>query len=109
MAGKNRDLIWLFMFLVVLTSILPVLMWGLGGGYMSGMMGMMGYGWSSIVLIPITFLVLIALGAYYLITGSSRIEKSNRGGRAVEILMERYAKGEITREQFLKMKKELES
>lgn len=93
----------------MLTSILPVLMWGLGGGYMSGMMGMMGYGWSSIVLIPITFLVLIALGAYYLITGSSRIEKSNRGGRAVEILMERYAKGEITREQFLKMKKELES
>ncbi|MDH5596217.1 MAG: SHOCT domain-containing protein [Candidatus Bathyarchaeota archaeon] len=25
------------------------------------------------------------------------------------MLMERYAKGEITREQFLKMKKELES
>jgi len=109
MSEKNRDLIWLFMFLVVSISILPVLMWGLGGGYMSGMMGMMGYGWGSMVLIPIAFLALIALGAYYLITGSSRTGRSNRGGRAVEILRERYAKGEITREQFLKMKKELES
>lgn len=108
MSEKNRDLIWLFMFLVVLIIILPVLMWGLGGGYTSGMMGMMGYGWGSMVLIPIMFLVLIALGAYYIITGSSRIEKSNRGGRAVEILRERYAKGEITREQFLKMEKELD-
>ena len=73
------------------------------------MMGMMGYGWGSMVLIPITFLVLIALGAYYLITGSSRIDRSSRDGSAVEILRERYAKGEITREQFLKMKKELKS
>jgi len=109
MSEKNRDLIWLFMFLVVLISISLVLMWGLGGGYMSEMMGMMGYGWGSMVLIPITFLLLIALGAYYLITGSSRTGRFNRGGRAVEILRERYAKGEITREQFLKMKKELES
>ena len=109
MSEKNRDLIWLFMFLVVSISILPALMWGLSGGYMSGMMGMMGYGWGSMVLIPTTFLALIALGAYYLITGSSRTDRSNRGRRAVEILRERYAKGEITREQFLKMKKELES
>ena len=108
MSEKNSDLIWLFMFLVVSISILPVLMWGLGG-YMSGMLGMMGYGWGSMVLIPVAFLVLIVLGAYYLITGSSRTSRSNRGGRAVEILRERYANGEITREQFLKMKKELES
>lgn len=109
MSEKNRDLIWLFMFLVVWISVLPVLMWRLGGGYMSGMMGMMGYGWGSMVLTPITFLALIALGAYYLITGSSRTGRSNRVGRAVEILRERYATGEITREQFLKIKKELES
>jgi uncharacterized membrane protein len=49
------------------------------------------------------------LGAYYLITQSSRTGRFNLGGRAVEILRERYAKGKITREQFLKMKKELES
>ena len=31
------------------------------------------------------------------------------GSRAIEILKERYAKGEITKEQFLEMRKEIES
>jgi len=110
MSERNRDLVWVFVFLVVLISVLLVMMWGLGGGYMSGMMGMMGYGWGFMVLIPIVFLVLIALGAYYLVTGSAGTGRSasNGGGRVLEILRERYAKGEITREQFLKMKRELE-
>jgi len=99
------------MFLIVLVGVLLVTMWGLGGGYMSGMMGMMGYGWGLMVLIPIAFLALIAIGVYYLVTGSIGRGRSvsNRGGRALEMLKERYAKGEITREQFLTMKKELES
>jgi len=111
MSERNRDLIWVFVLLVVLISVLLVMMWGFGGGYVSGMMGMMGYGWGSMVLIPIAFLVLIALGAYYIVTGSVGRDRSasNRGGRALEILKERYAKGEITRKQFLKMKRELES
>ena len=111
MSGKNRDLIWVFVFLVVLISVLLVVMWGLGGGYMSGMMSMMGYGWGFMVLIPIVFLVLIAFGAYYLVTGSTETSRSasNRGGRALEILKERYAKGEITKAQFLTMKRELEA
>ncbi len=111
MSEKNRDVVWVFALLIVLISVLLVTMVGLGGGYMSGMMGMMGYGWGSMVLIPIAFLVLIAIGAYYLVTGSAGTGRSasNRGGRALEILRERYAKGEITREQFLKMKRELES
>jgi putative membrane protein len=86
-------------------------MWGTWSGYMPGMMGMMGYGWGFMFLIPITFLVLIALGAYYLIArfvGAGGLATSH-GGRALEILNERYAKGEIAREQYLKMKKELES
>jgi uncharacterized membrane protein len=33
----------------------------------------------------------------------------SQGGRAIEILKERFAKGEITKEQFLKMRKEIES
>jgi len=108
--SKNRDLIWVSVFLAVLISVLLVMTWGLGGVYMPGMMGMVGYGWSFMVWIPIVFLVLIAIGAYYLVTGSkgTSISVSNRGGRALEILKERYAKGEITREHFLTMKKELE-
>ena len=109
MSEKNRGLIWVFVFLAVLVSVPLVMTWGLGGGYMSGMMGMMGYGWGFMVFVPIVFLVLIALGVYYLATesiGTSRSASSN--GRALEILKERYAKGEITREQFLPMKRELE-
>ncbi|NHV98324.1 MAG: hypothetical protein HA496_01605 [Thaumarchaeota archaeon] len=41
---------------------------------------------------------------------SRRALSESRGeGRALEILKERYARGEITREQYLKMKEELES
>jgi len=113
MSERNRDLIWVSVFLVVLISVLLVMMWGLGGGYMSGMMGMMGYGWGFIeraLLIPIVFLVLIVLGAYYLVTESRTIRSApSRGEGALKILKERYARGEITRKQFLKMKEELES
>jgi len=75
--SKNSDLIQVFVFLVVLISVLLVVMWGLGSGYMSGMMGMMGYGWGSMVLIPIALLVLIAIGAYYLVTGSTGTGRSH--------------------------------
>jgi len=111
MAEKKTDLIWLIVILVALIGILPVLMWMPWSGYMPWMMGMMGYGWGFMFLIPIVFLVLIALGAYYLITEFTKTSRpaSSRGERALEIIKERYAKGEITREQYLKMKEELES
>jgi putative membrane protein len=75
------------------------------------MVGMMGYGgWWTMLFVPIV-LSLIAYAIYYLVTGSSRTARSSRyqSGRALEILKERYARGEITREQFLKMNEELES
>jgi putative membrane protein len=109
--SEKRDLILLLAVLIVLIGILPVLMWGLGIGYMPGMMGMMWYGWWFMPLISIMFLVLIALGAYYLITelaGQGRSEPRDRG-RALEILKERYARGEITREEYMKMREELEA
>ena len=36
-------------------------------------------------------------------------EQTSREGRAIEILKERYARGEITREDFIEIRKELES
>lgn len=78
---------------------------------MSGMMGMMGYGSGFMFLIPVVFLVLVGVGAYYLITEFTSNDRSeySHDKSALEILKERYAQGEITRKQYLKMKEELES
>jgi putative membrane protein len=108
MTDKEKDLIWLVVVFVVLIVILPVLMmWGMwGGGFMHGMMGYGGYGWWFMPLIPLAFLVLLVLGVYYLLKEYTRPRHEER---ALEILKERYAKGEITREEYMKLKEELES
>ncbi len=75
------------------------------------MVEMMGFGgWWTMLFVPIV-LALIAYAIYYLVTESSRTGRSSRyrNRRALEILKERYARGEITGEQFLKMREDLES
>ena len=76
----------------------------------------MWFGWGFMLFGPIC-LVLVAVGIYYAITSFSHRERCSRnthykelqysGGRAIEILKERYAKGEITKDQFLQMKDEI--
>jgi len=111
MDNKEKDFILLVVVFLVLIVLLPMLMmWGMwGGGFMHGMMGYggYGYGWWFMPLIPFAFLVLLALGVYYLFR-EFRKEPSHEE-KALEILKERYAKGEITREEYVKMKEELES
>ncbi len=64
----------------------------------------MGFGW----LIMIIFWVLVILGVVYLIKliagGARREEKRDT---ALDILKQRYAKGEITKEEFEEKKKDL--
>lgn len=76
----------------------------------SGMMGWsrFGFGWVPMLLGPLLFLVfigLIILGLYYLFSGRGITEPSR--DRSVELLRERFAKGEISEEQFRKMKEAL--
>jgi len=108
---KNKNIPWFLVVIVVFAGILYVASWWPWGWYMPGMMGMMGFGWGFMFLIPLTFLALIAVGAYFLIEGYgvSRRPSSGDSGRAIEILKERYARGEVTREQYMRTKEELES
>nr|BAL57637.1 hypothetical conserved protein [uncultured Deinococcota bacterium] len=69
--------------------------------------GMHGYGpswgWGLMGwLYPLLFLGLFLLGVYLLVRALSR-----REDRALEILRERYARGEIDKETFERMKRDL--
>jgi putative membrane protein len=73
--------------------------WGMGFGWG------MGLGW----LIFLLFWVLVVLGIVYLV---KLIVSGGRSGRVAEtpldILKRRYAKGEISKEEFEKMKEDIQ-
>jgi putative membrane protein len=81
--------------------------WGMG----SGMMGGYGMGWFGGILM-IVFWILIIVGLVFLIkwliqsTGRDKTTGGG-GGRSLEILKERYARGEIDKEEFESKKKDL--
>jgi putative membrane protein len=116
---NGKDSGWIMILIIVLVIVLlgPFMfmgaMWGPGmmGGWHMGQ-GMMGYGygygfnWIASILQTILFVVflgLIVFGAYYLISGG-RLKSSEK---SLDIIKERYAKGEISKEDYDRMKKEL--
>jgi putative membrane protein len=72
--------------------------------------GEMGWGWIGLgVVHMLLFWVLVILGIVFLVRLlSGAAPPATGGGRALEILRERYARGELTREQYEQMKKELQ-
>jgi putative membrane protein len=72
------------------------------------------FGWGFMWLGPL-FLMIIAVLIYYLVISSRRGPHSHYrrklygDRRAVEILKERYAKGEISREEFFQIREEIYS
>jgi putative membrane protein len=85
------------------------MMWGwpnMMGGFFGG-----GMGWISMIL-GFIFFILIIIGVVFLIvwlvkrTTHSGIEDKTVS-KALEVLKERYAKGEITKDQYESMKKDL--
>ncbi len=75
-----------------------------------GMMGDFGWGWSMPIFM-ILFLGLIIWAVVALVSGLSRQDGSqSAGGRrdsALEILKERYARGEIKKEEYEEKKRDL--
>ncbi|MEM2941852.1 MAG: SHOCT domain-containing protein [Candidatus Bathyarchaeia archaeon] len=116
MSDRNGAWIILAVVLVLILLVGPLVFmggWFMGPGMMGpGMMGWRGYGygyglsWLGAllrILLVIIFLALIAFGIYYLVGAT----KPAAGGRALEILKERYAKGEISKEEYERIKQEL--
>lgn len=67
-----------------------------------------GFGWIFTFLWLILIILAVAALAYWIIKeNKSRFIDSSSNKTPVDILKERYAKGDITKEQFEDMKKEL--
>jgi putative membrane protein len=76
-------------------------MWGNHSDWMWGMGGFMGLGWIVILIAIVAVVWLLMRGP---LAGGAQAERS-----AVDILKERYARGEIGREEFEQKKRDLES
>jgi len=115
---SSRDLGIVALVVVGILILLPLLggMSMMGGRYMMGP-GMMGGGWSAgrwgwggMHLLGGFFRLLVLVGVVLLITSALRRQGAISPGTAeapLDILKRRLAKGEITREQYDELKKEL--
>ncbi|MCW4043539.1 MAG: SHOCT domain-containing protein [Candidatus Bathyarchaeota archaeon] len=63
----------------------------------------MGFMWIWVII----FIVIILAGVYFFSEGFKQERAPQRSTSSLEILKQRYAKGEITEEEFKKIKKEL--
>ncbi len=111
MKDKLSPLAWLAVALVVAIGLMAVLgAWAVGttGGYY-GMMGTGGWGWGVAMMgIPVVFLILILLAA---LGGLSETPgtpvQAPRPTSPLEILEARYARGELSREDYLRIRDDL--
>ena len=107
MPEEGADWAWMVLLAILLLGTLFVVYSGVVSLF-GHMCGMMGYAQWPVLLIGVAFLALVILGAYYLITGLMRKSASElRHKESLKVLEERYARGEITREQYLRMREDL--
>jgi putative membrane protein len=96
---------------IVILSVVPGLLWG-WQGYGYGMMGpgMMG-GYGIMFIMPILWIVVIGLIVWAVVAAIRRPGESDgaygSSAPALEILKRRYARGEISKEEYEEKKKDL--
>ena len=95
---------------LVIFSVVAGLIWGWQGNrYGYGMMG----GFGNMFFMPILGIVIVGLVVWAVVAVVQRPRESNTETRssdtALEIIKQRYAKGEITKEEYEKKKKDLVS
>ena len=87
-----------------------MMMWGGWPNMMGGLFGGLGFIWVIFIFI---FILAIIAGVIILIiwavrrTGSTQQSQQISGNAAISALKERYAKGEITKEEYENIKKEI--
>ncbi len=111
MDNHDRTL-WIILAVVLVVLLGPGLGWGMMGGGMMGP-GMMGGWWASNPgwgVAMLVFWVLLIAGVVLLVVWG--IRQAGPGAlahrRPLDILKERYARGELTREQYEQMRRDLE-
>jgi putative membrane protein len=76
------------------------MMWGGPDGW--------GWGWIGLGILHMgLFWILVILGIVVLVKWLASSGAPRTGSRALDILKERYAKGELTREQFEQMRRDV--
>jgi len=91
--------------LILLTLVIAASTCAYPGGWHMMNWGHMNYGYGGVIM-WIILLALIAIVVYFLVSGKKLIKKDDE--TPLEILRKRYAKGEISRQEYEKMKKDLE-
>jgi uncharacterized membrane protein len=109
MSKKNDTLIWLITISATTIVLFAIFIWNPGMGLMGTMMGVPMMNWGLIFIVPIALGTILILGIYLFITGFLNTEtgKKRDDRTPLEVLNLRYANGEITRDQYLRMKEEL--
>jgi len=114
---KNKIILFgaVVLFLVLVMPLHAMAQWGPFCGWSSGagMMGGWGGGWFGMIFMT-AFWILLIIGLIYLIkwlvvSTRSKDSLSSGGSQALEILKERYARGEIDQKEFEEKKRALDT
>ncbi len=116
MNSSNRGLLIALVVVLVVILVVPGLGWGMMGPGMMGPGMMGGWGWGGASPLwgvgMFVFWALIIGGVVLLVSWGIRQAGpgpgESAGRRPLDILKERYARGELNREQYEQMRRELE-